>query len=170
MKSRTICFRKTSFVHTRSGTYYALLLWCFGLKFLPDVVTVSIEYWLRFEAQIRPIRLVINFLLITAKDEMKVRLCGKLFDFFRGRILIRLTWNLSVFFPNSVEILTWNFRKKLFLENFSEILCKPKVILYRNMWTFALLSSIFILGLHCAEKVHTSTCICCLHPGKEARQ
>ena len=36
-KSRTFCFRKTSFVHSRSGTYYALLLGCFGLKFLPDV-------------------------------------------------------------------------------------------------------------------------------------
>jgi len=26
-----------------------------------------------------------------------------------------------------VEILTWNFRKKLFRENFSEILCKPRL-------------------------------------------
>ena len=56
-----------------------------------------------------------------------VRLCVKLFDFFRGRILIRLTWNLSRFVPNSVEILTWNFRKKLFWENFSEILCKTRL-------------------------------------------
>ena len=31
------CFRITSFVHSRSGTYYALLLGCFGLKFLLDV-------------------------------------------------------------------------------------------------------------------------------------
>jgi len=44
--------------------------------------------------------------------------------FFSWRILVRLTWNLSRFVPNSVEILTLNFRKKLFLENFSEILCK----------------------------------------------
>jgi len=28
----------------------------------------------------------------------------------------------------------------------------------------------FILGLYCAEKIHTSTFICVLHPGKEARQ
>jgi len=50
-----------------------------------------------------------------------------MFDFFRGRLLIRLTWNLARFVPNSVEILTWNFRKKLFPENFSEILCKPRL-------------------------------------------
>jgi len=31
------------------------------------------------------------------------------------------------FFPNSVEILGWNFREKLFRENFSEILCKSRL-------------------------------------------
>ena len=31
------------------------------------------------------------------------------------------------FVPNSVEIHTWNFRKKLFQENFSEILCRPRL-------------------------------------------
>ena len=86
---------------------------------------MSIEFWLRFEAQIRPTRLAINFLLITASAERKIRLCAKLFDFFRGGILIRLALNLSRFVLNSVEIPTWNFRKNLFRENFSEILCKP---------------------------------------------
>jgi len=37
-KDRTFCFRKTSFVHSRSGTYYALLLGYFGMKFLPDIL------------------------------------------------------------------------------------------------------------------------------------
>ena len=36
-KARTFCFWKTSFVHSRSGTYYAFVLGYFGLKFLPDV-------------------------------------------------------------------------------------------------------------------------------------
>ena len=80
----TFCFPKTSFVHSHSGTYYALLLGYFGMKFLPDFVTVSVEFWLRFEPQIRPTRLEINFLLITARAERKVRLCAKLFDFFCG--------------------------------------------------------------------------------------
>jgi len=147
-------------------TPYSLgvLVWNFYQTF----VTVSIEFWLRFEVQIRTTKLAINFILITVRAERKVRFCAKLFDFFRGRILIRLTWNLSRFVPNSVEILTWDFRKKLFRENFSEILFKPKAILYRNLWNFSLLSAIFILGPYCAEKVYTSTSICCLHPGKEA--
>jgi len=69
--------------------------------------------------------------------------------FFRGWILIRLTWNLSSFVPNSVEILGWNFRKKLFRENFSEILCKPrrpKLVKFRPNFCN------FILGLYRAEK------------------
>jgi len=136
----------------------------FVWNFYHTFVTVSIEFWLRFEAQIRSTTLAINFLLITARTEWKVRLCAKLFDFFRGRILIRLTWNLSCFAPHSVEIPTWNFRKKLFRENFVQ----TKAILYRNLWNFTLLSAIFILGSYRAKKVNTSTSICCLHPGKEA--
>ena len=100
-----------------------ILVWNFYQTF----VTVSAVFWLRFEPQTRPTRFAINFLFITARAERKVRLCVKLFDFFRGRILIRLTWNLSRFVPNSVEILTWDFRKKLFRENFSEISCKPRL-------------------------------------------
>jgi len=36
-KARTFCFQKTSFVHSRSGIYYAFLLGCFGMKSLPGV-------------------------------------------------------------------------------------------------------------------------------------
>jgi len=125
---------------------FVILVWNFYLTF----VTVSIEFWLRFQPQIRPRRLVINLLSVTAMAERKVRLCVKLFDFFRGWILIRLTWNLSRFVPNSVEILGWNFRKKVFQENFSEILCKPrplpKLVKFRPNFCN------FILGPYCAHK------------------
>jgi len=107
----------------RLTTPYSLsiVVWTFYQTFF----SVSVEFCLRFEHQIPPTTLTINFLFITARGERKVRLCMKLFDFFRGWILIRLTWNLWRFVPNSVEILTWNFRKKKIPENFSEILCKP---------------------------------------------
>ena len=54
-------------------------------------VVVSTELWLRFEPQIRPTGFAINFLFITSRAERKGHLCVKLFDFFRGQILIRLT-------------------------------------------------------------------------------
>jgi len=69
-----------------------------------------------------------NFLFIIARAERKVRLCVKFFDFFRLWVFIRLTWNMSRFGPNSVETLTWNFKKKLFQEKISEILCKPRLL------------------------------------------
>jgi len=109
-----------------------VLVWNFYQTF----VTVSIEFRLRLEAQIRLTRLPINILLITARAERKVRLCVKLFDFFQWRILIRLTWKLSRFVPNSVEILTWNFRKRLFQYIFSKICVNqgyslPKLVKFR---------------------------------------
>ena len=109
-----------------------VLVWNFYQTF----VIVSTEFWLRFEAQIRPIRLATNFLLITARAGRKVRLCVKLFDFFRGRILVRLTWNLSRFVPNSVEILMWNFRTNLFRRIFRKFCANqgyplPKLVKFR---------------------------------------
>jgi len=100
-----------------------ILVW----NFYQTVVIMSIDFWLRFEPQILPTRLTIKFLFITVSAERKVRFCMKLVDFFRGWILIRLIWNLLRFVPNSVEILTWNFRNKLFREYFSEFLFKPRL-------------------------------------------
>jgi len=60
------------------------------------------------------------------------------------------------------------FQKKQFRDNFSDIFVQTKVILYQNLCNFALLSAIFILRPYCAEKIHASTFICCLHPSKEA--
>ena len=142
---------------------FGILVWnCYQTS-----VTVSAEFWLRFEPKIRPTGLAINFLFITAGAERKVRLFAKLFDFFRGWILICLTWNLSRFVPNSVEIVTSNFRKKTISEEFFRNFVQTRAILYQNSWNFALLSE--ILFSYCAEKIQTSTFICCLHPGKEAR-
>ena len=129
-----------------------ILVWNFYQRF----VTVSTEFWLRFEPQIRPTRLLINFLFIIARAERKVRLLVKLFDFFRGWILIRLTRNLSRFVKHSVEILTWNFRKNLFRKIFcaNQGYPVPKLVKFRpSIWNF-------ILGPYCAEKIHTSTFIC----------
>ena len=112
-------------------------------NFYHTFLTVSIEFWMRFESQIRPTGFAINFLFITVMAERKVRFCVKLFVLFPSWILTCLTWNLLRSVPNSVEILTWNFRKKLFRENFSEILFKTKTIFYRNSWNFVILSAIF---------------------------
>jgi len=106
-------------------TSYSLVILVWNIY--QTFVIVSIEFWLRFEPQIRPTKFAINVVFITASAKRKVRLCVKLFDFCRGWILIHLTWNLSCFAPNSVEILTWNFGRKLFREIYLEIFCKPRL-------------------------------------------
>jgi len=126
-KTRTFCFWKTCFVHSLSGTYHALLLGYFGLKFLPDVrhcvCWVLAEIWVSDSSH----KMGNKFFNHHCQGERKVRLCAKLLDFFRGWILIHLTWNFSCFVPISLAILTWIFKKKLFWDNFSEILCKPRL-------------------------------------------
>ena len=168
-KARTFCFRKTSFVHSQSGTYsLGIFVWNFYQTFF----IVSIEFWLRFQPQIHPTGFAIYFLFITVRAERKVHLCVKLFYFLPRWILIRLTWYLCQFVPYSVDILTLNFSKKLFRMNFSEMLCKPRL-------SFTKICEIsphflqFLFWVHTAlknsENIHISTFICCLHPSKEAR-
>ena len=113
------------FTRTSSLCLLSVLVWYFYQTF----VTVGIEFLLKFESQIRPTKLAINFLLIIVTTERKVRSCVKLFDFFCESILIRLTWNLSRFVPNSVDILTWNFKKKYFGRIFQKFSLKPRLSL-----------------------------------------
>jgi len=141
-----------------------ILVW----NFYQTLVIVCIEFWLRSEPQIRPTGFIIIIKNHQHQAERKVCLCVKLFYFFPRWVLIRLTWNLSRFVSNSVEILTWNFRKKIFRENISEILCKPRLPLPKFVKFRHTFCNIF-LGLYCAKKIHTNTFICCFHPGKEAR-
>ena len=163
-KARTFCFRKTSFVHSRSGTYYALLPGYSSLKFLPDIVRCV--YWVLADIwdPNSSHRICNKFFIRHCQARKEGSFVSETVDFFPRWILIRLTWNLSCFVPNSVETLTWNFRKKLFRENFSEILMKTKAILYRNLWNFALLSAIVFLVRIALKKIHISTFICCLLP------
>ena len=123
----TVCFRKTGFVHSRSGTYCALLLGYFGLKFFPDLR--HCVYWVLAE-------------IWAADSSHKIR--NKFFihhcpGWKEGSFVCETVWFFSwvnthpfdlksvSFVLNSVEILTRNFRKKPFQENFSEILCKPRL-------------------------------------------
>ena len=126
-KVGSFCFRKSSFFHPRSWTYYALLLQYFGWKFLPHVChcvySVLVDIWAPDSSQ----EIGTKFFIDHCHGWKEASFVCETVWFFRGWILIRFTLNLLRFVPYSVEILTWNFRKKLFRENFSEILCKPRL-------------------------------------------
>ena len=143
-----------------------ILAWNFYQTFL----IVSTEFWMRFEHQIRPTIFAINFLFITARVQRKVCLCVKLFDFFSKVNTNPFDLKSVAFCPKFSGDSYVEFQeKKLFRENFSEILCKPRLSSTKTRETFCPTFCNYILGPYCAEKIHTSTLICFLHPGKEAR-
>ena len=158
--------KRNNFVYSRSGAYYTLFLVLLVWNYYQTFVIVCIEFWLRFEPQIRPTRFVINFLFITARTGRKVRLFVKLFWFFPRWIVICFPWKLSRFVPNSILILPWNSNKKLFWENFSNILCKPRLS-SKKFVKLHLTFCNFILGSSCIEKFQKNSHK--MHPSKETR-
>jgi len=106
-------------------TLYSLgiLVW----NFYQTVFTVFVDYSLRFEPQIHPTRLVINFLFITANAERKARLCVKLFYFLMGEYSFVLPKICRVLFQIQWILLRGISGKKLFWENFSEIWHKTRL-------------------------------------------
>jgi len=153
-KSGRFVFKKLVLFTLTLGltTPYSLgiLVWNFYQTF----VIVSIEFWLRLEPQIRSTRFALNFLFITATAEKKICLCMKLLDFFPRWILIRLTSNLSRFVPNSIKILTWNFRKKNIWVEFFINLVQTKAILYQNLWNVTIVSVILFWFVLCCRNLH----------------
>ena len=62
----------------------------------------------------------------------------------------------------------WNFKKKNFGRIFQKFCANRGYPLPKPVNVLPTLCN-FILGSYCAEKIHTSTFICCLHPVKETR-
>ena len=168
-KARTFCFRKTSFVHYRSGTYYALLLGYFVLKFLPDVR--HCVYWVLAE--------------IWAPD-LSHKIGNKFFiHHCRGRkegpFVCETVWYFSwvnthpfdlkfvAFCPKFSGDSYVEFQEKMISGEFLRTFVQTKAILYQNLWNFALLSDILFWVRIALKKFQTSTSISCLRPGKEER-
>jgi len=135
-KVKTFSFRKTSFVHSRSVTYHALILGYFGLKFLPDVRHcvrwVLVEIWAPDSSH----KISNKFFIHHCQGWKEGSFVCETVWFFRGWILIRLTWNLSHFVPNPVDILTWIFRKKIYFGTIFQKFCANKGYLPLNLVKF----------------------------------
>ena len=76
--------------------------------------------------------------------------------------------NLSRFVPNSVQILPRNFKKKTILEEFFIIFHANKGYPLPKLMKFHPTFGNFYFASVLRLKIHTSTFICCLRPGKEA--
>jgi len=165
----TFCFRKTSFVNSGSRTYYALLLGWFGLKLLPDVChcvyCVLAQIWAPDLSHKSG-----NKLFVDHCQGWKERsfVC-ETFWFFSWVNTHPLDLKFVVFCPEFSGDSYVEFQEKTisgeFLRNFSA----NQGYLLPNLVKFHPTFCNFFLCPYCAEKIHTSTFICCLHLGKEAR-
>ena len=161
-------FWRTGFVHSRSGTYCALLFGYFGMKFLPDIR--NCVYWVLAEiwAPDSSHKIRNKFFIHHCRAERKVRSCVKLFDSFLGEY--SSVWPEICHFLSQIQ---WTLLRGISGKNhFGRIFQKfcanqgyPLTKLVKFRPTFCN----FFPGPYCAEKVHTSTFVCCLHPGEEAR-
>jgi len=141
-KSRTFCFRKTGFVHSRSGTYCALLLGYFGLKFLldirPCVHWVFAEIWAPHSSR-------------KARNKFFIHHCP---GWKEGSSVCETVWFFSwvnthpfdlksvAFCPKFSGDSYAEFQEKTISGEFFRNFVKTKAILLQNLWNFALLSAI----------------------------
>jgi len=168
-KSRTFCFWKTSFVHSRSGTYYALLLGYFGLKFLPDVrhcvCWVLAEIWAPDSAH-----KIGNIFFIHHCQGWK-----------EGSFVCETVWFFSWVNTHPFDLKFIAFCPKFSGDSYVEFQAKTisggffinffqtKAILYQNLWNFALLFAILFRVRIALKKFIQVLPYVFLHPGKEAR-
>jgi len=162
-------FRKTSFVQSGSGTYYALLLGCFGLKFLPDVRNYVHWVWPEICAPNSSHKICNKFFIDHCQGWKEGSFVCETVWFFSWVNTHLFDLKFVAFCPKFSGDSYVEFQEKTIPGEFFRNIVQTKAILYKNLWNFALLSAIFILDPYRAEKIHTRTFICCLHPGKEAR-
>ena len=94
---------------------------------------MSIEFWPRFEAQIRPTGLAIKFLLVTARAGRKVRSCVKLFDFFSSANTHPFDLKFDAFSPKFSGDPYEEFQEKTISGEFFGNFLQTKAILYQNL-------------------------------------
>ena len=94
---------------------------------------MAIEFCLRFEAQIRPTKLAINFLLITARAGRKVRLCVKVFDFFSCANTHPFDLKFVAFRPKFSGEPYVEFQEKTISGEFFRNFVLTKSIFYQNL-------------------------------------
>ena len=125
-----------------------VLVWNFYQAF----ITVFIEFWLRFEPQIRRTRLTIKFFIHHCQGWKEGSFVCETVWFFSWLNTHPFDLKYVAFCPKFSVDSYVELHEKLLRENFSEIFVQTKTILYQNLWNFALLSVIFIQRPYCAEK------------------
>ena len=75
MKSQDVLFSENQLCSLSMWDLLRLIPWGFWCEIFTRHVIVCIEFWLRFEHEIRITRFAINVLFIIVRAEREVRLC-----------------------------------------------------------------------------------------------
>ena len=153
-KPGCFCFRKISFVHSRPGTYYALLLGNFGLKFLLDVR--HCVYWILAEIWAPD----------SSHETIKKNFIHQCQSLEEGSCVCETVWFLLwvnthpcdlkfvAFCPKCIRDSYVEFQEKTISREFFRNFVQTKAILYQNLWNFAKVSEI-LLWVRIALKTFT---------------
>ena len=141
-KAITFCFRKTGFVHSRPGTYYALLLGYFGLKFLPEirhcVYYVLAEIWASDSSH----KIGNKFFIRRCKGWMEGSFVCETVWFFVWVNTHPFDLKFVAFCPKFSGDSWVEFQEKTISGEFFRNFLQTKAILYRNLWNCGLISAI----------------------------
>ena len=163
-KARTFCFRKTSFVRSRSGTYYASLLGYFGLKIFPYighcVYCVLAEIWDPNSSH----RICNKFFIRHCQARKEGSYVSETVWFFSSVNTHPSDLKFVAFYPKFCRDFYVKFQEKTILGEFFKNFVDnqgyplPKLVKFRPTFLN------FILGPYCVEKIHRSTFRCCFAP------
>jgi len=140
------CFQKTGFVHSRSGTYYALFLGYFGVKILLD--SRHCVYWVLAEVWVPDSSHKIG-------NKFRIRHCR---GWEKGSFVCETVWlfswvnthpfdlKLVAFFPKFSGDSWVEFQEKTIPGEFFRNFVQTKGIHYRNLWNSGLISAILLWG------------------------
>ena len=139
----TFCFRKTKFVHSQSGTYYALLFWHSGMKFLPDVR--HCVYWVLAEswAPNSSHKITNKFFIHHCQGWKEGSFVCETVSFFSWANTHPFDLKFVAFCPKFSGDSYVEFQKKNISGEFSKNFVQTKAIFYQNLWNFALLSEMY---------------------------
>ena len=130
---------KSSFVHSRSGTYYALLVGYFGVKFYPDirhcVYRVLAEIWARDSSH----KTGTNFFNHNCQSWKEGSFVCETVWFFSWVNTHPFDLKFVAFCPKFSGDSWVEFQEKTILGEFFINFVQTKAILYRNLWNFGLI-------------------------------
>jgi len=168
-KNKDVLFLENRFSSLSVWDLLRITPWVFWSQFLPDirhcVYCVLAEVWAPDSSQ----KIGNQFLIRHCQGWKEVSFVCETVWFFS--CVNTHPFHLKfVAFCSKFSGDSWvEFQEKYILGEFFRNSVQTKAIPYRNLWNSSLISAISFRDRIAQKKIHTTTFVCCMHPGKEER-